>query len=95
MVLLLNLSVPGQEAPLMEWWHSEQNRWEQWADWNTVVVDSLELQREQESSELKVSVITEREFVKSYWSRLDMFFLVSGTVIITSVEFWGRISAQI
>ena len=92
---MLNLSVPGQEAPLMEWWHSEQKRWEQWADWNTVVVDSLELQREQESSELKVSVITEREFVKSYWSRLDMFSLVSGTVIITSIEFRGWISAQI
>ena len=79
----------------MVWWQLEQKRWEQWADWNTVVVDSLELQREQESRELKVSVITEREFVKSYWSRLDMFSLVSGTVIIPSVEFRGWISAQI
>ena len=48
-----------------------------------MVVDSLELQREQERREVKVSVMTEREFVKSYWSRLDMFSLVSVTVIIT------------
>ena len=25
----------------MEWWHSEQNRWEQWADWNTVAVEAF------------------------------------------------------
>ena len=87
MGLLLNLSVPGHDSPLMVWWQSEQNRWEQWADWKTVVVDSLEPQREQESREVKVSLITEREFVKSYWSRLDMFSLVSGTVVIPSVEF--------
>ena len=31
-----------------------------------MVVDSLELQREQERREVKVSVMTEREFVKSY-----------------------------
>ena len=83
-MILLNLSVPGHDSPLMVWRHSEQNRWEQWADWKTVVEDSLELQREQDSRELKVSVITEREFVKSYWSRLDIF-----SVIITSVEFSG------
>ena len=64
-------------------WQSEQNRWEQWSDWKTVVVDSLELQREQERREVKVSLMTEREFVKSYWSRLDMFSLVSVTEIIT------------
>ena len=51
-----------------------------------MVVDSLELQREQERREVKVSVMTEMEFVKSYWSRLDMFSLVSVTVIITSIE---------
>lgn len=84
MGLLLNLSVPGHDSPLMVWWQSEQNRWEQWADWKTVVVDSLELQREQESREVKVSLITEREFVKSYWSRLDMFSVLSVTVFITS-----------
>ena len=60
------------------------SQWEQWADWKTAVVDSLELQREQESREVKVSLITEREFVKSYWSRLDMFSVLSVTVFITS-----------
>ena len=75
----------------MVWWHSEQNRWEQWADWKTVVVDSLELQREQESREVKVSLITEREFVKSYWSRLDMFSVLSVTVFITSGVILERI----
>ena len=47
-------------------------------------VRNLELQREQESREVKVSLITEREFVQSYWSRLDMFSVLSVTVFITS-----------
>ena len=56
-----------------------------------MVEDSLELQREQERREVKVSVMTERELVKSYLSRLDMISPVSVTVIIRSREFLGWI----
>ena len=85
--VLLNLSIPGHVSPLMVRWHSAQNRWGHWPDWKTVVEDSLELQREQERREVKVSVMTEMELVKSYWSRLTAWFLAACSCLETNISF--------